>query len=180
MTRILLRWGGPIGHAQKEMAVFSERMTKWLPKIDSAFAMVWQLGTTKEPIADRKVIGVGLVMIGLAIIGTVVFFVGDLRLRQVVVTSASPPVANWFLVVAVAVAGFLVVAAGIRLLQPKTGVILITAGVVVTLVGVFEYWWDEMFIALDGYPNVNWAATIPMTVVGLVLLAAGIRRYSRG
>jgi hypothetical protein len=141
--------------------------------------MVWQLGTTKEPMVHRSVRGFGLALIGIAVIGSVAIYVGDWRLKQVIVRAVPPPEANWFLVAVVALLGLGILAAGIRILKPNAGESLIAVGVALTLVGVFEYWWDEMFIALDGYPNVNWALTIPVTALGLGILTAGISVYRR-
>lgn len=133
----------------------------------------------KEPVKDRRTRGAGLVIVGLAVLGSALYYLMDYRVDVFVVTP-NTPLTDWpsgvaaVALLGVILLGIAIIAAGVRVYRPSAAEGLIASGVAVTLIGVLEYWWDEMLITGDGYPNVNWAFTIPVTAVGIILISAGI------
>ncbi len=128
----------------------------------------------KESVVGRRTIGVVLALVGLAILASCFVYTASYRSRVFVVNLATPE-SDWPRGIGVVVVlGIVLLAAGVRLFRPSLAKGLLVSGTAVTLIGIFEYWWNEGLISGDGYPSPNWALTIPITAVGVVLLMAGI------
>jgi hypothetical protein len=136
--------------------------------------MVVRATKSKVSVEGRRTIGAVLALVGLAILVSCFVYTASYRSRVFVVNVATPE-SDWPPGIGVGVVmGIVLLAAGVRLLRPSLAKGLLVSGTAVTLTGIFEYWWNEGLISGDGYPSPNWALTIPISAVGVMLLMAGI------